>query len=104
MDLFFFVHFHSLLEVRFDLRFSVTIIVINIIVIVTVIIIFVNIIIIIDIVTVSLSMKRPRLVVAVLFTVRSPCTRVGWNIPNLIKDDECFDDDNISEKKRKNFF
>ena len=81
------------------------IIVINIIVIVIVVIITVIIIIIIiDIVTVSLSMKRPRLVVAVLFTVRSPCTRVGWNIPNLIKDDECFDDDNISEKKRKNFF
>ena len=39
---------------------------------------------IIGITTVSLSMKRPRLVVAVLFTVRSPCTRVGWYIPNLI--------------------
>ena len=90
MDLFFFVHFHSLLEVRFDLRFSVTIIVINIIAIVIVVIItvIIIIIIIIDIVTVSLSMKRPRLVVAVLFTVRSPCTRVGWNIPNLIKDDD----------------
>ena len=37
-------------------------------------------------ITASLSMKRPRLAVAVLFTVRSPWTRVGWYIPNLTND------------------